>query len=388
MWLDLSFCLILCIKNNGLKKKEKDMKKIILVAGARPNFVKIAPLVKEFKKNRKYFNVLLVHTGQHYDFEMSEIFFQHLDIPEPDVHLNIGSDTHAKQTAKIMMAFEDILIKERPDRVIVVGDVNSTLACSLVASKLCVKVAHVESGLRSFDRSMPEEINRLVTDSISDYLFVSEESGLKNLRKENIPSEKVFFVGNIMIDTLLSNRNKISDSNILQRLSIRPESYAVLTMHRPSNVDSRESLAKIYDILKDISGKIEIIYPIHPRTRKMMEKHGFMSKFESLKGFIIIDSLGYIDFIKLVEKSKFVLTDSGGIQEETTILKIPCLTMRDNTERPVTLTKGTNHLVGSEKRKIVELVEAVLKGKIKQGNVPKFWDGKTAERIVNVLKLK
>jgi len=360
-------------------------KKILLIAGARPNFMKIAPLMKEFKKYKSYFDVFLVHTGQHYDFEMSEVFFKNLDIPKPDIYLGVGSGSHAVQTAKIMIAFEKVVLKEKPDLIIVVGDVNSTLACSLVASKLKVKIAHVEAGLRSFDRTMPEEINRVLTDSLSDYLFVSEESGLKNLRKEGIDSKKVYFVGNVMIDTLMNSRAKIGKSNILKKLKLIPNTYCVLTLHRPGNVDSESSLREIYHILEAISEKIKIIYPIHPRTQKMLKIHNFLDKFQGLPNFLMIKPLGYIDFIKLVKESKFVLTDSGGIQEETTVLKIPCLTMRENTERPVTIKEGTNTLAGKDKYRILKTIRRILGSKYKKGKIPEFWDGSTAKRIVKIL---
>lgn len=361
------------------------MKKIIVVAGARPNFMKIAPLLREFKKFKDQFQVMLVHTGQHYDFEMSESFFQDLEIPVPCVHLEIGSGTHAIQTAMVMTAFEKLLQKEIPDLVVVVGDVNSTLACSLVATKMSIKVAHVEAGLRSFDRTMPEEINRIVTDSISDYLFVSEESGCLNLEKEGVHREKMHFVGNIMIDTLLSNMPKIDKSSILKTHNLQPKVYAVLTLHRPSNVDSRESLLEIYEIIKDSAEKIKIVYPIHPRTKKMMEKHSLLEQFMELDNFLIVNPLGYIDFLHLVKNSKLVLTDSGGIQEETTLLKVPCLTMRENTERPITIKEGTNILVGRDKSRILEILDTVLVKHINGSNIPQFWDGNTAKRIVNVL---
>ncbi len=364
------------------------MRRIIIVAGARPNFIKIAPLISEFKRYRNHFETLLVHTGQHYDFEMSQIFFQNLNIPKPDVFLNAGSGSHAIQTARIMESFEKVVLKKRPDLVMVVGDVNSTLACSIVAAKLNVKIAHVEAGLRSFDRSMPEEINRVVTDSLSDFLFVSEPSGIRNLRREGIDSKRVYFVGNIMIDTLLSNMKKIDGSNILKRLSpvpVRPGSYSVLTLHRPSNVDSKESLLEMYEILRSIAEKIRVVYPVHPRTKKMLRAHNFLYKFEELRNLIMIEPVGYIDFIKLVKESCFVLTDSGGIQEETTVLGIPCLTLRENTERPITIKKGTNYLVGRDKGRIKKYLTCILNGRAKKGQRPKFWDGKTAERIVQIL---
>jgi UDP-N-acetylglucosamine 2-epimerase (non-hydrolysing) len=362
------------------------MKKILVIAGARPNFVKIAPLMKAFQKHRDRFQVMLVHTGQHYDFAMSEVFFRNLEIPRPDIFLEVGSASHALQTAKIMTSFEEVCVKEQPDIVIVVGDVNSTLACSLVAAKIGIKVVHVESGLRSFDRTMPEEVNRLVTDSLSDYLFVSEESGLANLKKEGVSSKKIFYVGNIMIDTLLSSTEKIEQSDVLNALKIKPGEYAVLTLHRPSNVDSKMSLSKIYEILRFISEKLTIVYPIHPRTKKMLETFGLLSTYEGLSGLKMIEPLGYIDFIKLVKDSRFVLTDSGGIQEETTVMKIPCLTMRENTERPVTIRQGTNVLVGTDKARIVTHVKRILTGKSKKSKIPRFWDGKTAGRIVSIIR--
>jgi UDP-N-acetylglucosamine 2-epimerase (non-hydrolysing) len=364
------------------------MKKVIVIAGARPNFIKIAQLMRELKMNKDSFDTLLVHTGQHYDFDMSEVFFKNLKIPKPDIFLNIGSASHAVQTARIMSAFEKVIIEQKPDLVIVLGDVNSTLACSLVASKLGIAVAHVEAGLRSFDRAMPEEINRIVTDALSDYYFVSEKSGVRNIEKEGINSGQIHFVGNIMIDTLLLNIDKIKKSDILTKLGdggIKPRNYSVLTLHRPSNVDSEKSLAEIYDILLSVSRKINIVYPVHPRTRKMIETHNFLDKFKSLKNLVMTEPVGYIDFIKLVKESVFVLTDSGGIQEETTVLKVPCLTMRENTERPVTVKEGTNILVGRNKRKIVSAVNKILQGKWKKSDIPEFWDGKTAERIVEIL---
>ncbi len=360
----------------------------MVIAGARPNFMKIAPLLKELENYKDQFTVMLVHTGQHYDFEMSESFFQDLEIPAPCVHLEIGSETHGIQTGLIMMTFEKLLQKEKPELVVVVGDVNSTLACSLVATKMNIKVAHVEAGLRSFDRTMPEEINRIVTDSISDYLFVSEESGCLNLEKEGVNKEKVHFVGNIMIDTLLSNMAKIDKSVILKNHDLQTKTYAVLTLHRPSNVDSKESLLEIYEILKNTAQKIKIVYPIHPRTKKMMERHSLLNLFEELDNFLLINPLGYMDFLHLVKNSKLVLTDSGGIQEETTLLKVPCLTMRENTERPITIDEGTNILVGRNKARILEIVDTALSKHLNGSKIPQFWDGNTARRIVNVLTQK
>ena len=360
-------------------------KRILIVAGARPNFMKVAPLMCEFNKYTSCLEVLLVHTGQHYDFEMSEVFFQDLRIPKPDIHLNIGSASHAVQTAKIMIAFERVALREKPNLVIVVGDVNSTLACALVSSKLNIEIAHIEAGLRSFDRTMPEEINRTVTDSLSDYLFVSERSGLRNLKSEGIDANKVYFVGNIMIDTLSANLPIINRSNILNECELTNREYCVMTLHRPSNVDSQETLCEIFDVLSSISKKIQIVYPIHPRAKKMMKKHNFSNKFGKLDNLLVVDPLGYIDFIGLIKESKFVITDSGGIQEESTFLGIPCLTIRKNTERPVTVEKGTNYLVGRNKTNVLRCVKKILNGESKQGSIPELWDGKTAERIIEVL---
>jgi UDP-N-acetylglucosamine 2-epimerase (non-hydrolysing) len=356
------------------------------VAGARPNFMKIAPLCREFQRYKSQFKTLLIHTGQHYDFEMSETFFKDLKIPKPYVHLNIGSGTHTVQTANVMTAFEKVLLKEKPCLVIVVGDVNSTLACSLVATKMDVKVAHVEAGLRSFDRSMPEEVNRIVTDSLSDYLFVSEESGCQNLKKEGIHRKKIHFVGNTMIDTLLFNMPKINKSKILNTLDLKPNTYAVMSLHRPSNVDFKEPFIEILDVLKSCTKKIKLVYPVHPRAKKMMLVHALKKDFDNLDNLLMIDPLGYIDFMNLIKKSRFALTDSGGIQEETTVLKIPCLTMRENTERPVTIDKGTNILVGRNKARILKNVNGILKRESYRGRrAPRLWDGKTAQRIVKIL---
>lgn len=361
-------------------------KKIMFVAGARPNFVKIAPLLREFAKHRDAFKTSLVHTGQHYDFDMSGVFFEGLQIPEPDIHMNVGSHSHAVQTARIMIVFEKVVMKNTPDLVVVVGDVNSTAACALVASKLGVKVAHVEAGLRSFDRTMPEEINRVVTDSISDYLFVSEKSGIRNLKREGIASKKVHFVGNVMIDSLIWAGPLVGQSDIVDRLNLTKKRYGVVTLHRPANVDSDGSLLEIYDILRIISEKIELIYPLHPRSRSMLKKHGLIEKLTALTNLHLTEPLGYLDFIRLMKDSRFVITDSGGIQEETTALGLPCLTMRENTERPVTVTEGTNTLVGKDMRKIVRGVTNVLRGKFKRGTVPALWDGRASQRIVAIIR--
>lgn len=348
--------------------------------------MKIAPLMRAFRASKEDFQVTLVHTGQHYDIQMSEVFFKELGIMKPQISLEVGSGSHAQQKAKIMMAFEKVVLKKKPDLVVVVGDVNSTIACSLVAAKMDIKIVHVEAGLRSFDRGMPEEINRIVTDSISDYLFVSEEDALANLAREGVPASKIFHVGNVMIDTLKSSLPRLTRSQVLDRNGLQPKTYAVVTLHRPSNVDTREALAETYEIFKAVTAKIAVVYPIHPRTRKMIEKHRFTRRFEELPNLKLIDPLGYIDFMRLVRDSRFVLTDSGGIQEETTILKVPCLTMRENTERPATIKQGTNVLVGRDLGKIVEAVDQILAGKFKKGRTPRYWDGRTAERIVRILK--
>ncbi len=360
--------------------------KIINVVGARPNFMKIAPLVSEFEKFSEI-DTILVHTGQHYDREMSELFFQQLGLPEPDINLGVGSASHAVQTAEIMKAFEPVVIEEKPDAVLVVGDVNSTIACGLVAVKLGVKLIHVEAGLRSFDRTMPEEINRVLTDSISDFLFCTERSGVENLLREGVSADKIFLVGNVMIDTLLRNLEKSKSSKILEELNLKPREYAVLTLHRPANVDSEEVLQSIFSALRTISEDYPIIFPVHPRTKKNMERMGLRELIGDGQ-IITIDPLGYLDFLKLMANSKFVLTDSGGIQEETTILEVPCLTLRDNTERPVTCQLGTNQLVGREPEKILEGYRKILDGHFENSKKPPLWDGKAAERIVRILREK
>jgi len=357
--------------------------KILCVVGARPNFIKIAPLFEEFKRY-KTIKPILVHTGQHYDFETSQVFFQELKIPKPDYNLEVGSGTHAWQTAKIMEKLELVILKEKPDLVIVVGDVNSTLAGALTAIKLNIPVAHIEAGLRSFDMSMPEEINRLLTDHISDYLFVTESSGVRNLLNENISKKKIYFVGNIMIDTLVKLQTQIQKSKILEKLNLKKKAYAVLTLHRPENVDKEERFLEILAALKEIQKIIKIVWPIHPRTKKQIKEFKFDKFIKGLKNLILIKPLGYIEMINLMENSKFVITDSGGIQEETTFLKVLCLTFRKNTERPVTVEIGTNTLCTTGKM-LVREANNILKEKSKKGCIPKYWDGKSATRIVNIL---
>lgn len=360
------------------------MLKIMLVVGARPNFMKIFPLVEEIKKYPQI-KPLLVHTGQHYDSQMSKVFFDDLGLPEPDIYLGIGSGSHAEQTANIMIEIEKVLLYEKPDLVLVVGDVNSTLAASIVAVKLLIPVAHVEAGLRSFDREMPEEINRLLTDVISDYLFTTSQDADENLKKEGISQEKIFFVGNTMIDSLQRLKNKANDSIILQRLKLKEKDFAILTLHRPSNVDRDEDLSNILDIMEQIQQRIKIVFPAHPRTQKQLKSQEFYHKLKKIPGLIIINPLSYLDFMKLMIESKFVLTDSGGIQEETTVLNIPCLTLRESTERPITVTLGTNVIVGTNSDKIIKECLRILDGYQKQGVIPPLWDGKAASRIVQVL---
>lgn len=358
--------------------------KVINVVGARPNFMKIAPIQRAMKNSDKI-HPLLVHTGQHYDEKMSELFFTDLELPEPDVYLNVGSGSHATQTAKIMIEFEKVLEKEKPDLILVVGDVNSTAACSLVASKMGVKIGHVEAGLRSFDRTMPEEINRIVTDTLSDYLFVTEQSGLDNLRNEGIPDSKVFFTGHVMIDSLIFFLEKAKQSDILDKMHLNGTPYVLVTLHRPSNVDVKENLEKLLNAFEIVGKNLKIIFPIHPRTKKMIGAFALDKKVEYNKNLILTDPIGYLDFMKLMQNSTLCLTDSGGIQEETTYLGIPCITMRENTERPVTVDIVTNVIVGSNTKLIVSEVEKILQGKQKIGKIPELWDGKAAERIVEVL---
>jgi len=356
--------------------------KFLIIVGARPNFVKVAPLYDELKKYKKI-KPVLVHTGQHYDFDMSQVFFQELKIPTPNYNLGVGSGSHAWQTAEIMEKLEPIFLKEKPDLVIVVGDVNSTLAGALVAAKLHIRIAHIEAGLRSFDMSMPEEINRRLTDHISSFLFVTEPSGVKNLLNEGISKNKIFLVGDIMIDALIGSMSKVKKSKILEKLKLRKKEYAVLTLHRSSNVDNRDKLKEFFGIFSQIQKKTRIVFPIHPRTRKSLLSLRLGK--ENFSNVQIIKPLGYIDFIFLASQAKFILTDSGGIQEETTFLRVPCLTLRENTERPITIIKGTNILCGGDKKKILKYVNEITKGKYKKSQIPSLWDGKTAKRILEIL---
>lgn len=390
--------------------------KIMLVAGARPNFMKIAPLVSAIKKfnksinetrnlqlatcNFSSINYLLVHTGQHYDVAMSETFFRELELPNPDVNLEVGSGSHAVQAAEIMKKFEHVLMKEQPDVVIVVGDVNSTMACALVASKIVYPnnslthshisrslgrplIAHVEAGLRSFDRTMPEEINRLVTDALSDLLFTPSGDADENLLREGIPINKIKRVGNIMIDTLINHLDKARQYRPYDRFGLEEKDYVFVTLHRPSNVDHERSIFHIMDCLINLSKKLPVIFPVHPRTRKNFIQFGVLEKSNSHKDLILSEPLGYHDTIGLIDKARFVLTDSGGVQEETTFLNIPCLTLRPNTERPITIKLGTNKLTSLEN--LDKDIEYILNGYSPIGKIPELWDGKTAERIVEIL---
>lgn len=353
---------------------------IFLIAGARPNFMKIAPIAREFDK-RDGINYKIVHTGQHYDLNMSDIFFEELSIRQPDYHLGASGGTHAQQTAKIMTGFEAICESDRPDLVIVVGDVNSTLACSIVAKKMHIQVAHVEAGLRSFDLSMPEEINRMVTDSISDLFFITEEQGMANLLKEGKSQDQLHFVGHVMIDNLFFQLKKLEqmDTHIFPTDSFKQlhSTYGVVTLHRPSNVDDKETLESIFGTLSTIAEQLPLIFPIHPRTRKNMEAF----KIRPGNNIKLVEPLSYMEFLNLWKDAKLTLTDSGGLQEETTALGVPCLTIRENTERPVTITDGTNKLVGVFRQKILTAVDDIMSGKWKTGRRPKFWDGKASERI-------
>ena len=360
------------------------MIKIICVCGARPNFMKIAPIMRAFEK-RNAFETCLVHTGQHYDEKMSELFFEELNIPKPDINLEVGSGSHAVQTADVMKRFEKVVIDFEPDYVLVVGDVNSTIACGLVAVKLGVRLIHVEAGLRSFDRSMPEEINRVLTDSISDLLFVSEKSGVENLKREGIDPDKIHFVGNVMIDTLIANREKAKSSDIIGKLNITPHEYGVVTLHRPSNADSKERLTAILDALCEIQKETALVFPIHPRTINNIKTMGLESYLGEMNNLILTEPLGYLDFLCLMSSASFVLTDSGGIQEETTILGVPCLTLRENTERPVTISEGTNRLVKLNTNDIIDSYSGIKKDNVPENRIPELWDGNSAGRIADVI---
>ena len=358
--------------------------KILNIVGARPNLMKIAPLMEAYAAFEGL-EPLLVHTGQHYDANMSELFFRQLGIPEPDLNLGVGSGSHAEQTAQIMAAFEPVILSERPDAVLVVGDVNSTIACGLVAVKLGVQLVHVEAGLRSFDRSMPEEINRILTDAISDLLFCTEPAGVENLRAEGIAGDAVHLVGNVMIDTLLRHRERAEASSVLGDLGLEAGCYAVLTLHRPSNVDDPAVLARFLDVLEVVAEDGPVVFPVHPRTRSALGRFGLADRVAAIQGLRLLEPVGYLDFLKLMASARVVFTDSGGIQEETTILSVPCLTLRENTERPITAEVGTNQLVGQDPDRILAAYRQVLAGSAGSGSAPPLWDGSAAQRIVEVL---
>jgi UDP-N-acetylglucosamine 2-epimerase (non-hydrolysing) len=396
--------------------------KLMIIVGARPNFMKAAPILAAIRRHNEasqreahlsytgpvgMIDLVLVHTGQHYDQAMSDSFFSDLGLPVPDVHLGVGSGSHAAQTAEVMRRFEEVLLREKPDLVVVVGDVNSTLACALVTAKISLEgavarplVAHVEAGLRSFDRSMPEEHNRILTDHLSDLLFVTEESGLRNLEREGISAERVHFVGNTMIDSLLSFEDRADQSSVLNHLGLRigadasdggptVRPYGLLTLHRPANVDDAAALHNILEGLRDLSGELPIIFPVHPRTKKRIQEFGFAHYFQTIEqrkgtGIQLVDPLGYIDFLCVMKNARLVLTDSGGIQEETTCLGVPCVTLRENTERPVTVEHGTNVIAGTLPAGIRQAIAGQLSRKTSR-SLPEKWDGRAAERIVTIL---
>ncbi|UCF67562.1 MAG: UDP-N-acetylglucosamine 2-epimerase (non-hydrolyzing) [Acidobacteriota bacterium] len=358
-------------------------REVMLVAGARPNFMKIAPVHRSLLDAGM--RVSLIHTGQHYDEQMSRLFFDQLGIPEPDLNLEVGSGSHAVQTAEIMKRFEPVLLERAPGLVVVVGDVNSTAACSMVAKKLDgVGVAHVEAGLRSFDRTMPEEINRLVTDALSDLLFVSEPSGEQNLRLEGVPTQRIHFVGNVMIDTLREHLERARETGAVAEQGLAPKSYALITLHRPANVDQPHVFEPMMDVLADVAREIPVLFPVHPRTRPALDRWR-ARRSEVPQALRTSSPIGYLEFLHLMAEARLVLTDSGGIQEETTALGVPCLTLRDNTERPVTVEQGTNQLVGRDPQRIRDAARQVLDGRVKTGRVPDKWDGKAAERIASAI---
>jgi UDP-N-acetylglucosamine 2-epimerase (non-hydrolysing) len=375
--------------------------KLLSIAGARPNFMKLASIadaVTNYNADKPVYYVdtidhVIIHTGQHYDEKMSKTFFEDLGIPKPDFNLEVGSATHAQQTAEIMKRFEGVLLRELPDVLLVVGDVNSTIACAMVAAKIQYPkqhplrrplIVHVEAGLRSFDRDMPEEINRILTDALSDLLFVTEESGVKNLMQEGCHPEKVHFVGNVMIDTLKHHLHQAKETDAASKLGILSP-FGLITLHRPSNVDHPEILRKLVECFITIAKDLPLVFPIHPRTKNTLEQFNLLSMLEDEANIKLLPPLRYLEFLSLVDQATLLLTDSGGIQEETTYLGIPCITLRENTERPVTVTEGTNYLIGTDTQKILETVLLIQQGKGKKAKIPQYWDGKAGERIIRTL---
>jgi UDP-N-acetylglucosamine 2-epimerase (non-hydrolysing) len=364
------------------------MLKVLNVVGARPNFMKMAPLIEAMNRRPDQFHHLLVHTGQHYDERMSRSFFSDLGMPKPDLNLEVGSGSHAEQTARIMVEFEKVCLAQKPDLVIVVGDVNSTMACAITAKKLGIRVAHVEAGLRSRDMSMPEEINRLCTDVLCDYLFTTDHFAGENLSAEGIAADRIFFVGNVMIDTLLKHREMARKLGVIGQWGLSPGRFATLTVHRPSNVDDREVFHGILEALSEIGREVPIVFPVHPRTKKMIGQFGYgayLSNSATPRGLWAIDPLGYLELLHLNMHAAMVITDSGGLQEESTVLGIPCITLRNNTERPITCEVGTNFIAGNSKDAILRQAFRILRGELSRGQVPEKWDGKAAERIVEIL---
>ena len=364
-----------------------DLGPVVCIVGARPNFMKMAPILRAFAANHPAIPTMLVHTGQHYDKDMNDRLFVDLRLPHPDINLEVGSGTHAVQTAEVMRRFEPVLDTHKPSCVLVVGDVNSTLACTLVGVKKGVPVVHVEAGLRSYDRKMPEEVNRVLTDQIADLLYTTERSALDNLLREGIAEERVCFVGNVMIDSLLSNREAahapaktLSEAGFDAAILSGSQGYAVVTLHRPSNVDQLEALRSLLGVLHEVSEKLPIVFALHPRTRANIERFG-LSDLVSSQRIVLLPPQGYLEMLGLMGRAKLVLTDSGGLQEETTALGVPCLTMRENTERPITIDQGTNTMVGCDRVAILNGVDEILSGHGKRGRIPEYWDGHAAERI-------
>jgi UDP-N-acetylglucosamine 2-epimerase (non-hydrolysing) len=359
--------------------------KIINVVGARPNFMKVAPLHRVFS-NHPAIESKIVHTGQHYDERMSDVFFNQLGMPEPHFYLGVGGGSHTYQKAHVMLKFEEILVEEQPDVVLVVGDVNATAACSIVAIKMGIPTVHVEAGLRSGDRTMPEEVNRIITDAICDHLFITEHSGLINLAKEGVDDSKISYVGNVMIDSLVHFREKAAKSTVLEDIGASKKEYILMTMHRPHNVDNAESLKDILEIIRNAAEQKQVVFAIHPRTSNNMKRFGLYEELEQIENLVLLGPQGYLEFLKLMDNAALIITDSGGIQEETTFLQVPCMTFRDSTERPVTVELGTNFLMADLNPVTVkDQMLKILDGEAKEGSIPPFWDGHTAERICSIL---